>query len=117
MRKSTPSEIFPERLRAAREMRELSQGALATRAGMQPSAISHFESGTRKPSFENLRRLADALDVSTDYLLGRIKEIAGPATAEQLHRDFDHMSQDDRELAEKIFDVLKNRGQTRNKKG
>ncbi|MFZ3324999.1 MAG: helix-turn-helix transcriptional regulator [Methylocella sp.] len=28
---------------------------------MQASAISHFENDNRKPSFDNLRRLADAL--------------------------------------------------------
>ena len=113
MKKSTPSEAFPERLRTARELRELSQGALAGRAGLQPSAISHFESGTRKPSFDNLRRLADALQVSTDYLLGRTNQISGAATSDQLHRDFDRMSQDDRDLAEKIFGLLKNRSRQR----
>ena len=83
MQKSTPSEVFPERLRGARELRELTQEALAARSGLQPSAISHFESGTRKPSFDNLRRLADALRVSTDYLLGRTKEISGAATSDR----------------------------------
>lgn len=33
--------------------------------------ISHFETGTRRPSFDNLVRLVNALDVSADYLLGR----------------------------------------------
>jgi transcriptional regulator with XRE-family HTH domain len=44
-----PSEIFCARLREARELRDLSQSELAERAKLQPSAISHFESGTRKP--------------------------------------------------------------------
>jgi transcriptional regulator with XRE-family HTH domain len=113
MKKSTPSDVFPARLRAARELRELTQEGLASRAGMQPSAISHFESGTRKPSFDNLRRLADALQVSTDYLLGRTKELSGAATSDQLHRDFDRMSQEDRKLAEEIFDILKRRHKQR----
>jgi transcriptional regulator with XRE-family HTH domain len=113
MQKSTPSEVFPERLRGARELRELTQEALAGRSGLQPSAISHFESGTRKPSFDNLRRLADALRVSTDYLLGRTKEISGAATSDQMHRDFDRMSQEDRDLAEEIFGILKKRNKQR----
>ena len=75
MEESTrPSEVFPERLRTAREKRGLSQGDLANRARFQASAISHFETGTRKPSFDNLRRLADALEVTTDYLLGRVTD-------------------------------------------
>ena len=113
MQKSIPSELFPARLRAARELRELTQEALADRASLQPSAISHFESGTRKPSFDNLRRLADALEVSTDYLLGRTNEISGAPTTDQLHRDYDRMSQDDRELAEEIFGLLKKRSRQR----
>jgi len=35
--------IFEQRLRAARELRKMSQGDLAEKAGFQPSAISHFE--------------------------------------------------------------------------
>ena len=52
----------------AREMRGLSQAELGKKAQLQPTAISHFETGGRAPSFDNLRRLADALNVSTDYL-------------------------------------------------
>jgi len=67
-----PSEIFSERLKAARELREWSQSDLAGRAKMPQSSIAHFEAGSRKPSFDTLRRLANALEVTTDYLLGRV---------------------------------------------
>ncbi len=96
---SRPSEVFPERLRQARELRGLNQGALAERAGMQASAISHFETGGRKPSFDNLRRLADALDVTTDFLLGRVKEIGATAAADRLHRDIQRLKTTDRTFA------------------
>src|SRR5258705_3782374 len=59
------SDEFSERLRQAREYRGLTQGELAQKAGLQPSAVSHFETGVRKPSFDNLRLLADTLDVTT----------------------------------------------------
>ena len=48
----SPSEIFKERLKAARYLREWSQSDLATRAELPPSSIAHFEAGSRKPSFE-----------------------------------------------------------------
>ena len=57
----------------------MSQGDLATKSGLQPSAISHFETGNRSPSFDNLKRLADALTVTTDYLLGRAEDPGRPA--------------------------------------
>jgi transcriptional regulator with XRE-family HTH domain len=80
---------FGEMLRKAREEKGLTQAEFAQRAGFQPSAIAHFEAGRRSPSLDNLRRLADALSVTIDYLLGREPEprSAGPA-AERLLRDF-----------------------------
>ena len=92
------SENFPEALRAAREEKRLSQTDLAERTGLQPSAISHFETGKRAPSFENLKRLADALSCSVDYLLGRTEEprSSGPLV-EQLFRHFNQMSAADQD--------------------
>src|SRR5688572_19093291 len=68
---STPEKIFKDRIKSARDLRGLSQAQLAEKTGLQVSAISHFETGGRSPSFDNLRKLADALDVTTDYLIGR----------------------------------------------
>ena len=36
----------------------------------QPSYI-RYENGTSEPTLENLKKIADVLDVSVDYLLGR----------------------------------------------
>jgi transcriptional regulator with XRE-family HTH domain len=114
MPKSTPRpDIFPARLRKAREIRGLGQGVLAHRAGLQPSAISHFETGARKPSFDNLRRLANALDVTTDYLLGRVDDIDSHAGADRLYRHFERMTSADRETAEEILRVLANKSTKR----
>lgn len=107
MNNSTPpSAIFPERLRTARELRKLNQGELAQRSGLQDSAISHFETGTRKPSFDNLRRLADALDVTTDYLLGRTADAKAPITTDKLYRHLDQLSSKDRDIAEGFLNLL-----------
>ena len=107
MEKSTrPTDMFPERLRAARDKRGLSQGDLGKRARLHASAISHFETGARKPSFENLRRLADALDVTTDYLLGRVTDAEALAGADTLHRHLDRLTSADRELAEDFLTLL-----------
>ena len=108
-----PSRAFPARLRTAREKRGLSQGELSNRAGLQPSAISHFETGTRKPSFDNLRRLADALDVTTDYLLGRVTDEQALAGADKLHRHLDRLTTDDRDIAEKILKMLADKARDR----
>ena len=104
---------FPDRLRAARELRMLSQGQLAEQASLQASAVSHFETGTRKPSFDNLRRLADALEVTTDYLLGRASDPDGLAGAERLHRNLELLTGSDRKTAEDMIEMLAERSQRR----
>jgi len=110
---STPSEAFPDRLRCAREYRGLNQGELAARARLQPSAISHFETGTRKPSFDNLRLLADALDVTTDYLLGRVDEFKKLAGADKLHRHYDALQDEDRRFADELISLLASKAEGR----
>jgi transcriptional regulator with XRE-family HTH domain len=64
-------QTFRDRLRAFREMRGLTQGALGARAGMAAASVSHFETGQRVPSLDSLVKLADGLKVSVDALLGR----------------------------------------------
>lgn len=112
-----PSEIFPERLKHAREkLRDLSQVELAERSGLQGAAISHFENGLRKPSFENLRRLADALEVTTDYLIGRSNDPAGSAApADPLYRDISKLSTSDRDTARLFLQTLAKRSKERSK--
>ena len=103
---------FPDRLKRARELRQMSQGDLAKKAKLQPSAVSHFETGSRKPSFENLSKLADALEVSTDYLLGRVDSPdAVHDGSESLFKDFSQMNPDDRDFARDFVKKLAKRGQ------
>lgn len=47
----------------------ISQTELAKRAGLQPPAISQYESGARTPSYEALIKLSNALETNVDYLI------------------------------------------------
>jgi len=62
--------IFQERLLLARRRAGVSQGELAKRTAMYASDISKMERGRMLPTAPRLRRLAEALGVSADYLLG-----------------------------------------------
>lgn len=110
------SKNFSKILRQVRESKKLSQTELAEKSGFQPSAISHFETGRRSPSFENLNRLADTLSVSIDYLLGRdeTSRSYGPVT-EQLFRDFEKMSAGDQETLTKFASMLADKNKTEKK--
>lgn len=59
------------RIKLRRRELKMTQTELANVANLTPAAISQFESGTRKPSFNTLSSLSDALKVTTDYLLGK----------------------------------------------
>lgn len=100
------SRVFRERLKKAREEKKLSQAELAEKAGLQPSAISHFETGGRSPSFDNLKRLADALKVSTDWLLGREVPHSGGAVFDSLFRHAENVSEEDLGLLAKLAEQL-----------
>lgn len=64
-------EKFRVNLKTLREMRGLTQAQIGMRAGIAAASISHFETGQRVPALDSLVKLADALEVSTDVLLGR----------------------------------------------
>lgn len=61
---------FGNRLRQLRKERKLTQQQLAELIGVKNSVISFYEVGERVPSPEVLRKLALALHVTADYLLG-----------------------------------------------
>ena len=104
---ATPSEVFKDRLRAAREnLRRMSQADLARAIDLPPSSIAHFESGKRKPSFDNLRKLANALNVTTDYLIGRADEPNVAASADPLYRDVANLTGQNRKTAEDFLRFL-----------
>ena len=98
--------VFGERLRLAREARKLNQTELAQRAGLQPAAIGHFEKDRRKPSFANIRALAKALAVSSDYLLGRAATLEGATTA---FRNEENLTAADRDSIQVMIDTLSER--------
>lgn len=102
---------FSDRLKAARELRKVNQAELATRASLPATSISHFEAGSRKPSFDNLRRLALALEVTTDYLLGLTDQPETSSSADPLFRHGQKLSSEDRDLADGFLRLLADRNQ------
>ncbi len=97
------SDYFGARLARARETRGLSQAEVAKLAKLQPAAIGHFERDRRKPSFANVRALARALNVSSDFLLGRSATMEGATTA---FRGEENLSHGDREHIQMMIDVM-----------
>lgn len=68
---SQPQRVFARRLAMARAGLEMSQEELSRRSGLPASAISHYESGRRGPSIDNLVRIVRAMPgLNANWLLG-----------------------------------------------
>lgn len=62
-------------VRDLRARRGISQEALADLSGMHRTYLGGIERGNRNPSFTNIRRLADALEVPTSELMLRAEQL------------------------------------------
>jgi transcriptional regulator with XRE-family HTH domain len=63
--------IFIKRLKQLREAKNLTQLRLAMELNVSQETISGYEIGKAVPPAEMLVKLADTLDTSVDYILGR----------------------------------------------
>ena len=63
--------IFQERLKQERKALKLTQRDFAQKLGITQPSYIRYENGTSQPTLETLVTIADVLEVSIDYLLGR----------------------------------------------
>lgn len=63
------------KIREIREARGLTQDQLAELASLNRVTVAKYESGRVEPGAKSLAKIADALEISTDVLLGRTEEI------------------------------------------
>jgi transcriptional regulator with XRE-family HTH domain len=70
--------VLPRRIRERREYIKLSQAELGKIIGVGHSTISNYESGYSAPDPETLKYIANALETTTDYLLGNVDNSAIP---------------------------------------
>ena len=61
---------FPERLKELRLEQNMSRQALADLLFVNVRTISYWELGQRECNFEQLMKLANVFNITTDYLLG-----------------------------------------------
>lgn len=108
-KQAAPAELFSGRLRAARKLRGLTQAKLAEKTGIMRNTITYFEKGTRKPSFDNLNHLIQALDVTADYLMGRTNNPSMSTDADQIYRRIQNLSGYNKRLVVNFLNMLDDR--------
>lgn len=62
---------FPKRLLELRKQHNMTQRDVASYLSIAQPSYIRYENGTAEPTLDNLVRLADLFDVSSDYLIGR----------------------------------------------
>lgn len=97
---------FGQRLRELREERNLTQKTLAAVIGVSPRMVSFYESGAHFPRDESiLLKLADHLEVSTDYLLG-YSDVRGLGQLHKLNQAFEALPEAERVSLLEYLDFL-----------
>jgi transcriptional regulator with XRE-family HTH domain len=104
-------EGFAQRLRELRKLKNLSQTELGRIAELHYTHIGRFERGASRPSGDTLKRLSDALGVTSDYLLeGATDQAAKARFADRdLLRQFQEVEQlpdDDKLVIKKLLDAF-----------
>lgn len=65
---------FSERLKKLRKDTGLTQVDVASKLGISQQAYASWERGAKKPTQDNLVKIAQILNVSVDYLVGNSQE-------------------------------------------
>ena len=65
---------FSERLKELRKKANFTQVEVAEKLGISQPAYASWERGAKKPTQENLVKIAQVLNVSIDYLVGNSEE-------------------------------------------
>lgn len=65
---------FSERLKKLRKDAGLTQVDVAEKLGISQPAYASWERGRKKPTQDNLVKIAQVLNVSVDYLVGNLEE-------------------------------------------
>ena len=74
--KNTYTGVFGKRLKELRKANGYTIEEFAGLVGISKSSLGYYENTDRLPDVEVLARIADALNVSADYLIGRTNTAA-----------------------------------------
>ena len=97
--------LFGERLLTIRKAKKTSQEEIAKVIGVHAPVIGRYERGEVKPSIEVATKLADALQVSLDYLVGNSDLELDKSTLERV-QEVSKLPDTDRKQIFMVIDAL-----------
>lgn len=120
--------MLSKRLRMARTAKGYTQEKLAKLVNSTKGTISNYENGYSTPSNEMLASLADVLNTTTDFLLGRTDDM-GLTIEEKVNKalqlrdgeniyfyDMEGLTDEDIELLKEQIEVYRKMAEKKNKK-
>lgn len=87
-----------------RKRKGLSQADLGKMIGTSGDVIGRYERGDISPSIDVVEKIADALEVSIDYLIGKTKMVLDKQTLERLE-DMDKLPDDKKNYLYNLIDM------------
>ncbi len=87
-----------------RKKKELSQAELGKMIGTSGDVIGRYERGDISPSIEAVAKIADALEVSVDYLIGKTKMELDKNTMRRLE-DISTLSDENKNFVLNMIDM------------
>ena len=95
-----------QRIKAAREKKNLTQEDLAALVEISPTHVSVIERGTKIPRMDTFVAIANVLEVSADSLLVDVVDHAANSVASELSAAVENLPHNEKMHILKVIDVL-----------
>lgn len=104
-----------QRIKGLRLQHHLNQEQLGKVMGVKKATISNYELGTRKPDPDDIVKLANYFETTTDYLLGNTDNSELPNTttdllAAHLDKAYSDLSDDDKNQIQDFIKYIQSKG-------
>lgn len=83
--------------------KQITRKEMASKLNISYSAISKYITNQRTPDAETITKLADALDVSVDYLLGRVDNYRSRYLKSEKLKCVNQLSEDDQKIIQNLI--------------
>jgi transcriptional regulator with XRE-family HTH domain len=111
--------MFPERLKALRKEKKLSQENMGSLLGITRQAYGKYEKNESEPDIATINKLASFFKVSNDFLLGRSDDPTPKSNAAEelsdpklniFFKEIKEESPERQQQLMKIWNIIKNEG-------
>jgi len=107
-------EAFRKNLRKWRTLAGLTDAEVARRSSISESRYAHYVSGRNQPDLATLLRIAEALGVTPNVLLGVVSDDTADPALKRAHSALSALGTDDLDLANDFLELLVVRAGKRN---